>query len=209
MVREKENKFHTVNWTLFYHSVYRTTMPRRIAVIGAGASGLCAIKSCIEEELEPVCYERTSYVGGLWQYTPDTSDGRGCVMKSTVINTSKETMSYSDFPPPADCPVYMHNTKVVQYLKAYASQFGLEKYIHLKHEVVSVRQAEDFAKTGQWLLQYTDKDSQSTKTEVFDGVLVCTGHHADASIPLFKGLYSLMRMSVYIFSLFSFRLAHG
>lgn len=31
------------------------------------------------------------------------------VMRSTVINTSKEMTAYSDYPPPADDPNYMHN----------------------------------------------------------------------------------------------------
>jgi len=163
-------------------------MANRIAVIGAGPSGLCALKSCLEEHLEPVCYEKTSYIGGLWYYTSNVIEGRGCVMKSTVINTSKETMVYSDFPPPADCPVYMHNTKLVEYLKAYASHFDLEERIRFEHEVLGVVQAEDFAKTGQWVLKVTDRKAQTTSTEVFDGVLVCTGHHADKRIPVFDGI---------------------
>ena len=42
----------------------------RVGVIGAGASGLPAIKCCIEEGLDVVCYEKTSEVGGLWNYRP-------------------------------------------------------------------------------------------------------------------------------------------
>lgn len=39
-------------------------------------------------------------------------EGQGCVMKSTVINTSKEMMSFSDFPVPEKYPNFMHNTQV-------------------------------------------------------------------------------------------------
>ena len=35
----------------------------RVAVIGAGASGLAAIKCCLDEGLEPVCYERSRDIG--------------------------------------------------------------------------------------------------------------------------------------------------
>ncbi len=31
---------------------------RRVAVIGAGVAGLLAIKGCLEEGLEPVCFEQ-------------------------------------------------------------------------------------------------------------------------------------------------------
>ena len=71
-----------------------------------------AIKCCIDEGLEPVCYERSCDIGGLWRYTDTPVEGQGCVMKSTVINTSKEMMSYSDFPIPANYPPFCHNTQV-------------------------------------------------------------------------------------------------
>lgn len=41
---------------------------KRIAVIGAGASGLTSIKCCLDEGLEPICFERTGDIGGLWRY---------------------------------------------------------------------------------------------------------------------------------------------
>lgn len=84
----------------------------RVAVLGAGASGLTAIKCCLDEDLEPVCFERTCNFGGLWHYTDTPVEGQACVMKSTVINTSKEMMAYSDFPIPSEYPIYMHNTQV-------------------------------------------------------------------------------------------------
>ena len=42
----------------------------KVCVIGAGASGLPAIKACVEYGLEVVCFERTSDLGGLWNYRP-------------------------------------------------------------------------------------------------------------------------------------------
>lgn len=45
------------------------SMPgKRVAVIGAGISGLGAIKICLEEGLEPTCFERSNDIGGLWRY---------------------------------------------------------------------------------------------------------------------------------------------
>ena len=43
-------------------------MSRRVAVIGGGASGLTAIKCCLDEGLEPVCYESSDDIGGLWRF---------------------------------------------------------------------------------------------------------------------------------------------
>ena len=123
---------------------------KRIGIIGAGASGLPAIKSILEEDMIPVCFERTDDIGGLWRYTPEVrDDGQASVMKSTVINTSKETMCYSDFPIPEDFPNFMHNTKVMEYFRMYAKEFGLYEHIRFNTEVLKVEKACDFEETGR------------------------------------------------------------
>ena len=43
-------------------------MAKKVAIIGGGSSGLCAIKACLQEGLEPVCFERTRDIGGLWRF---------------------------------------------------------------------------------------------------------------------------------------------
>ncbi|XP_015253469.1 PREDICTED: dimethylaniline monooxygenase [N-oxide-forming] 2-like [Cyprinodon variegatus] len=43
-------------------------MVRRVAVIGAGSSGLACIKVCLDEGLEPVCFESSDDIGGLWKF---------------------------------------------------------------------------------------------------------------------------------------------
>ncbi|XP_052811939.1 flavin-containing monooxygenase 5-like [Mya arenaria] len=157
-----------------------------VAVIGAGASGLTAIKCCLDEGLEPVCFERSPYIGGLWHYTTDAEEGQACVMKSTVINTSKEMMCYSDFPIPAEYAFYMHNTKVDSYLNMYADKFNLKKYIQLNTDVLSVKPSESV--DGKWDIVTKVKGSSDTNAQTFDTVLVCTGHHADKNIPDFPDL---------------------
>ncbi|GIY97585.1 flavin-containing monooxygenase 5 [Caerostris extrusa] len=73
--------------------------PKKIAIIGAGPSGLTAIKSCKEEGFLPVCFERNGDPGGLWRYHDEDIEGVASVMKTTIINTSKELSAFSDFPP--------------------------------------------------------------------------------------------------------------
>jgi NADPH-dependent glutamate synthase beta subunit-like oxidoreductase len=48
--------------------IQETMGVKKIAVIGAGVSGLGAIKSCLEKGLEPVCFENSNDIGGLWRY---------------------------------------------------------------------------------------------------------------------------------------------
>ncbi|KAF8778565.1 Dimethylaniline monooxygenase like protein [Argiope bruennichi] len=89
---------------------------KRIAIIGAGPSGLTAIKSCKEEGFAPVCFERTGAIGGLWRYHDEEIDGVASLMKTTIINTSKEMSAFTDFPPPKEFANFMHNSKMWEYL---------------------------------------------------------------------------------------------
>lgn len=44
-------------------------MARRVAIVGAGVSGLASVKCCLEEGLQPTCFERSDDLGGLWRFT--------------------------------------------------------------------------------------------------------------------------------------------
>ncbi|XP_048353327.1 flavin-containing monooxygenase 5-like isoform X1 [Sphaerodactylus townsendi] len=168
---------------------------KKIAVIGAGASGLASIKCCLDEDLEPVCFEMTSNIGGLWRFEEKPEEGRASIYKSVIINTSKEMMCYSDFPIPDDYPNYMHNSKIMSYFQLYAKHFDLLKYIRFRTKVCYVRKCSDFTQTGQWNVVTETNGKQ--ESSVFDGVMVCTGHHTNAHLPLssfpgiekFKGRY--------------------
>lgn len=43
-------------------------MVQRVAVIGAGPSGVTSIKCCLDEGLEPTCFESSDDIGGLWRF---------------------------------------------------------------------------------------------------------------------------------------------
>jgi len=46
-----------------------------VAVIGAGVSGLPAIKCSLDDGLEPVCFEQTGDIGGMWNYENSLQEG--------------------------------------------------------------------------------------------------------------------------------------
>uniref|UniRef100_H2ZGS4 Flavin-containing monooxygenase n=1 Tax=Ciona savignyi TaxID=51511 RepID=H2ZGS4_CIOSA len=166
---------------------------KRVCVIGAGASGLTAIKCCIDEGLEPVCFEKSHDIGGLWRYEEKEKEG-ACVYNSTIINTSKEMMCYSDCPIPDEFPNYMHNTKIMEYFGIYAKKFNLMKHINFNTSVLSCEQ-EEKGSGEVWLIR--NEKTKETSDFEFDAVLVCVGHHADPYYPLdafpgiekFKGEY--------------------
>lgn len=51
-----------------------SAMVRRVAVIGAGSSGLVCTKVCVDEGLEPVCFESSEDIGGIWKFKVSVSD---------------------------------------------------------------------------------------------------------------------------------------
>ena len=161
---------------------------KRVAIIGAGCSGLTAIKSCLDEGLEPVCFEREDDIGGLWNYTDDAIYGKGSVYKSCVINTSKEMMAFSDFPPPNHFPTFLPHKNVLEYFRLYADNFGLLKHIHFNTSVQTITKCPDFDQTGQWNVTFYSQCSGQTVSEIFDGVLVCSGHHTYPYLPTFDGV---------------------
>ncbi|XP_031198207.1 dimethylaniline monooxygenase [N-oxide-forming] 5-like isoform X2 [Mastomys coucha] len=104
------------------------------------------------------------------------------IYRSVTINTSKEMMCFSDFPIPDHFPNYMHNSKLMDYFRMYAKHFSLLDYIRFKTTVKSVRKRPDFSIHGQWDVVVEADGKQESL--VFDGILVCSGHHTDPHLPL-------------------------
>ncbi|XP_055964393.1 flavin-containing monooxygenase 1-like, partial [Sorex fumeus] len=170
-------------------------MARRVAIVGAGVSGLACIKCCLEEGLEPTCFERSDDLGGLWRFTEHVEEGRASLYKSVVSNSCKEMSCYSDFPFPDHYPNYIPNAYFLEYLQMYAERFGLRRCIQFKTKVCSVTQRPDFAASGQWEV-VTQREGKQ-ESAVFDAVMVCTGYLTNPHLPLddfpgiktFKGQY--------------------
>ncbi|XP_064475964.1 flavin-containing monooxygenase 5-like [Ornithodoros turicata] len=161
---------------------------KRVVVIGAGASGLTAIKACLEEGLDVVCYEKSDHVGGLWRYSDEIVQGQASVMKSTIINSSKEMSAFSDFPPAAHYPNYMHNSMMIKYIEDYAQHYKLTEYVKLKHEVLDLEPTCGKKREVCGLWEVTVKDPEGkTSSQVVDAVMVCSGHHVYPLLPRFTG----------------------
>nr|XP_061834242.1 flavin-containing monooxygenase 5-like isoform X2 [Nerophis lumbriciformis] len=158
-------------------------MSRRVAIIGAGSSGLACIKCCLDEGLEPVCFESSDDIGGLWRFKDHPESDRASIYHSVIINTSKEMMCYSDYPIPAHFPNYMHNTLIMDYFRMYADHFRLLKHIRFNTKVLQVKPRADFTRSGQWDVESEGKDGKKNK-HIFDAVMICIGHHCHPNLPL-------------------------
>ncbi|XP_009896578.2 LOW QUALITY PROTEIN: dimethylaniline monooxygenase [N-oxide-forming] 4 [Dryobates pubescens] len=165
-------------------------MVRRVAVIGAGVGGLASIKCCLDEGLEPTCFERSEDIGGVWHYMDSMDSRRVSVYRSVITNTSKEMSCFSDFPFPEDFPNYLHHSLVLEYFGMYARHFDLLRHIRFETTALSVRKRPDFAASGQW--EVVTETHGVQELHIFDAVMVCTGHYQEPYLPLasFPGISS-------------------
>lgn len=56
--------------------------------------------------------------------------------------------------------------------------------------MLEIKRSPDFNQTGRWTIKHKangDGKTDDVTTEVFDAVLLCTGHHADKNVPRFEG----------------------
>ncbi|MBS0298689.1 MAG: NAD(P)-binding domain-containing protein [Proteobacteria bacterium] len=161
----------------------------RIAIIGAGCSGLAAIKQLAEAGLHDiVCYEQSSQIGGNWVYT--ATPGHSSVSKTTHTIASKALSQFSDFPMPDDYPDYPSHQQILAYFQAYAQHFQLEKYVRFN---VAVLRAEKIA-NERWQLSLSD----GSQTE-FDYLLVANGHLSTPRHPDWKDRFSGRYLHVHAF----------
>ena len=164
-------------------------MSKTVAIIGAGASGLAAIKSCLEVGLKPTAFEADPWLGGAWRYTDldeEKDHRRSCVAFSTITNTSKHVSCFSDFPMPKEWPNYLPQQKFLEYLQMYAKKFGLNERIHFETTVLSVEPVQS-AETGRWRIHYRDENNKELMEE-FDFVMVCSGVNSDPRVANIPGL---------------------
>jgi len=159
----------------------------KVAIIGAGVSGLASIKCCLDEGLEPVCFEKSAGIGGLWKFSQEEGSNIGSVYESTVINTSKEMTCFSDFPAPEHFPPFMPRGHVVEYLQMYAEHFNLLRHIRFNSTVLEICRTSSHRETGQWRVCHRDVNGNVIEN-IFHAVMICNGHLSKPFFPVFKGL---------------------
>ena len=148
----------------------------RVCVIGAGVSGLTTIKALGDWGVDHACFEASDEVGGNWYFR--NPNGRSSAYRSLHIDTSKNAISFADFPMDARYPDFPHHTEIKQFLSEYADRFGLRDRIGFNNAVERAERLDG----GGWRITTSDGAEHQ-----FDAVLVCNGHHWDPSYPDFPG----------------------
>jgi len=143
----------------------------RIAVVGAGPSGLAACRALAERGVPFDCFEKGSDIGGLWRYENDNA--MASAYASLHVNTSRKTAQYASYPMPADYPDFPHHTQMLAYLEDYAEHFALRHRIRFRADVTRVEPVD-----AGWEIQWREADG-APLSERYAAVLIASGHHWD------------------------------
>ena len=143
---------------------------KRVAVIGAGACGVCAAKYLLDSGFDVTVFEIGSRIGGMWCYENDNN--RSSAYRTLHINTSRGVTRFSDLDFDDDTQPFPDHFDMHRYLVAYADHFGVTPHIRFQCTVTKVDPLDkDGDEAPKWTLTLEDGDR-----EVFDSVIVATGH---------------------------------
>jgi pyruvate/2-oxoglutarate dehydrogenase complex dihydrolipoamide dehydrogenase (E3) component len=155
----------------------------RICVIGAGPSGITAIKNLQELGLTHItAFEKNNQIGGNWVY--DESNTHSSVYETTHIISSKKWSQFDDFPMPDEYADYPSHAQLLAYFKSYVSHFDLSKYIRFNTTVLQVKQNE----VSQWMVTF--QDAAGVQQELYDYLLIANGHHWAPLWPNYPGQFN-------------------
>jgi len=152
-----------------------------VCVIGAGGSGLNAIKNLREAGFSVDCYERETTVGGGWNWRHDRSP----VYATTHLISSKPFTQFPDFPMPDDWPDYPHHSHLLSYFERYADHFGLREHIWFGTEVTDVVPA---PQERHWDVTIRGARGGEPRTLRYGAVVVANGHNWSPRWPDVEGI---------------------
>jgi trimethylamine monooxygenase len=173
----------------------------RIAIIGAGPSGLAQLRAF--EVLsrkglkipEIVCYEKQDNWGGLWNYTWRTGldeygePVHGSMYRYLWSNGPKECLEFADYSFEEHfgrpIPSYPPRAVLHDYITGRLAKSGVRKYIKFRH---AVRNVIFDTRTGLFTVTVKDLQADTLVSETFDYVVVATGHFSTPNVPYFEGV---------------------
>ena len=176
-------------------------MGKRVAVIGAGPSGLAQLRAFQSTKAggadvpEVVCYEKQEDWGGLWNYTWRTGlDEYGepvhCSMYRYLwSNGPKEGLEFADYTFEEhfgrQIASYPPREVLFDYIEGRVKRAGVRDAIRFR---TTVRRVDYDDATGQFAVTAHNLATDEEATESFDHVVVATGHFSTPNVPHFDGL---------------------
>lgn len=149
-----------------------TTNPR-LAIIGAGSSGLICLKYALDmlPNWQIKCFEESDGITGAWGHPYD-----GFVSTSTKYTTQFACYPVFDASVQPDGGAnrseFFHDGEYGDYLSQFADHFDLRRHISLGHRVTKIRRPHS---QRRWEVTYLTPASADLQVEQFDAVIICTG----------------------------------
>ncbi|KAK6789948.1 hypothetical protein RDI58_013748 [Solanum bulbocastanum] len=168
---------------------------RKVAVIGAGASGLVTARELQREGHRIVVFEKSNQLGGLWAYNPRVETDllsldpnreiiHSSLYKSLRTNLPRQLMSFSDYS--FNCAEnFPEHEEVLKFLNEFAKDFAINELIRFNTEVVRVAPVESGG--NRWIVE--SKSEELSSEDVFDSVVICNGHHTTPRVANIPGIH--------------------
>jgi trimethylamine monooxygenase len=176
-------------------------MTLRIAIIGAGPSGLAQLRAFESarrkgaEIPEIVCFEKQEDWGGMWNYTWRTGldefgePVHGSMYRYLWSNGPKEALEFADysFEEHFGIPISSYPPRAVlrDYIVGRVEKNDVRKYIRFRTPVRDVAYDNE---TGKFTVTVRDLVNDGLYSEIFDYVIVASGHFSTPNVPYFEGL---------------------
>jgi trimethylamine monooxygenase len=176
-------------------------MKKKVCIIGAGPSGLAqlrAFQSAADKGAdipEIVCLEKQSDWGGLWNYTWRTgvdeagNPCHGSMYRYLWSNGPKEGLEFADytFEEHFGRPIASYPPREVlwDYIKGRVEKAGVRGKIRFNTNVRDVRYAD-----GMFTVTSRNSDTDTETVEIFDHVIVASGHFSSPNVPYYLGFES-------------------
>ena len=177
-------------------------MTKRIAVIGAGPSGLAQLRafqsarSAGAEIPDIVCFEKQDDWGGLWNYswrtgTDEFGEPVHCSMYRYLwSNGPKEGLEFADYTFEEhfgrNIGSYPPRAVLWDYIKGRVEEAGVRGWIRFRNAVRRVERSGN----GGFRVVANDLANDTETDENFDHVVVASGHFSVPNVPEFSGFNS-------------------
>jgi cation diffusion facilitator CzcD-associated flavoprotein CzcO len=141
-------------------------MKKHVIIIGAGPSGLVAMKELVEKGHTVTCLEKSAYIGGAF--------AKDKVYQTLYLTISNLLMAFSDFVPKDHNSTisYSSTQQYLTYLEEYTTHFKLWDYIKLQTQVTH---ASIDKSTGKWVVKTKKTEGMGEETYSSDVLIVATG----------------------------------
>ncbi len=141
----------------------------RIAIIGAGISGIATARILQKNGFEAVIFEKSAKLGGVWS----------TAYPGIHLQNIYPQYHLSDFPWPFQPDFHPTGEQILRYLHEAVQHFQLD--VRLQHQVLRLEE-----RPNGWLVHYQNEAGEHA--EPFDFVIAATGQYTDGrNTPHFPG----------------------